>query len=243
MLVLAFDTATLSGSVALVGPDGVIVEMSVHSKATHSERLLPAIHAVLAAADLRIADVEGFATGLGPGSFTGLRIALSTAKGLALGTGRPLVGVPTLDALAANMAPAPLLCPMLDARKGEVFAAIYRSAPDGALAKETRELSIDPERLMDEPILQREAGPVTVLGSGARLYADRIRRKLGGRAVFAPPERDYPRAAVVGRLGREELLAGRAHDPGRLAPRYVRASDAEIARARRLRELATDERG
>ena len=234
MLVLAFDTATLFGSVALVGPGGVIVEMSIHSETTHSERLLPAIHAVLEAADLRIGDVEGFATGLGPGSFTGLRIALATAKGLVIGTGRPLVGVPTLDALAANMTPAPLLCPMLDACKGEVYASIYRSAPDGTIEKEAGEFSIAPEQLMTEPILQSEAGPVTFLGSGARLYADRIRQKLGGRAVFAPPERDYPRAAVVGRIGREELLAGRAHDPGRLAPLYVRASDAEIARAKRL---------
>jgi len=234
VLVLAFDTATRSGSVALVGPGGVIVERTVHSDATHSERLLPAIHEVLEAADLRIGEVEGFAVGLGPGSFTGLRIALATAKGLALGTGRPLVGVPTLDALAWNVAPASLICPVLDARKKEVFAAIYRSTGSGKVEKDAGEWSVAPERLMEEPLLQVEAGPVYFLGDGACLYADLIRQRLGSRAIFAPPEHGYPRGAVVGRLGREELLAGHGHDPGQLAPRYVRASDAEIARAKSL---------
>ena len=233
MLILAFDTATPCETLALVGPEGALAELSIRSRASHSVRLLPAVRTLLDATSLKFDEVEGFAVGLGPGSFTGLRVGLATAKGLALGTGKPLAGVSTLDVLARNAAPATRICPVLDARKGEVFTAVYQASLSGSLSLKGGPWAIAPDRLLDKLCAAEEGGPIFFLGSGTRLYGDLIRDRLGEAATFVAPELDTPRASVLGRIGREALTSGRGDDPARLVPLYLRASDAEIARSLR----------
>ncbi|HSR10897.1 MAG TPA: tRNA (adenosine(37)-N6)-threonylcarbamoyltransferase complex dimerization subunit type 1 TsaB, partial [Thermodesulfobacteriota bacterium] len=142
MIVLALETATLAGSVALVdagdGETGrrIIGENTLSNPETHSARLMPGIDRLLKEASLTIRDIGGIAVSIGPGSFTGLRIGVATAKGLAYALGIPVAGVPTLDALAATrpFSPDPV-CPVLDARKKEVYAALFRCNGAGGLEK------------------------------------------------------------------------------------------------------------
>ena len=127
MKILGIDTSTSCGSVGLIDGDSVIAEYLIDIPVTHSERLLGSIEHVLRQAGCSTGELDGWAISLGPGSFTGLRIGVSTIKGLAFATQKPVAGVPTLDVLAFNISPTPyLICPVLDARKGEVYAAFYR---------------------------------------------------------------------------------------------------------------------
>lgn len=225
MYILGIETATPTGSVALVNEQGLIGEFTLNLKSTHSERLLPAIHQLLTSTDVSFAQVDCLAVSLGPGSFTGLRIGVSTAKGLALAGGKPLVGVPTLDALARHYcAPAPCICPMLDAKKKEVFAALYRHIDSGDVQKTTPDLAIAPEKLLKEIIKEK----TVFLGEGSRVYRHLIEESLGSQAVFVPLPLNHPRAATVAFLGLEELKRGNVISAAALAPTYVRASEAEM---------------
>jgi len=127
MKVLGLDTSTSCGAVGLIDDERVISEYLVDTPITHSERLLGAIELVLRDAHCAIEDLDGWAISLGPGSFTGLRIGVSTVKGLAFATQKPVAGISTLDVLASQISPTPfLICPILDARKGEIYTAFYR---------------------------------------------------------------------------------------------------------------------
>ncbi|PYM04330.1 MAG: tRNA (adenosine(37)-N6)-threonylcarbamoyltransferase complex dimerization subunit type 1 TsaB, partial [Candidatus Rokuibacteriota bacterium] len=127
MKVLGLETATLAGGAALIDGDRIVGEYTLNIRVTHSERVMAAVDRLLTDAGWRPSDLEGLAVSIGPGSFTGLRIGVSTAKGLALALGLAVVPVPTLDALAAGLPFAALpVCPILDARKGEVYASLYR---------------------------------------------------------------------------------------------------------------------
>lgn len=225
MLVLALETSSLHGGVGLVDGGGLVAEYSLHIEVTYSERLLPAIDRVLADAGRSVADVGGLAVAIGPGSFTGLRIGLSTAKGLAAAAGTPLVGVPTLRGLAWGLPFCGLpICPILDARKGEVYCAIFCWA-DGVL-----EQVMDDAALAPEELAARIGEPTVFLGDGMAAYGPVLARALGSRARFVPPGLAGTRPAAVAALGRERLLRGERDDPAALAPRYIRPSEAELKR-------------
>jgi len=218
MRVLALEASTLAGGVALLDGDRVVAEYVLDVSVTHAERLLAVVDRALADARWSIEDVQGLAVAVGPGSFTGLRIAVSTAKGLALARGLPVAAVPTLDAMAARLPWAALpVCPVLDARKGEVYATRYRW--DGAaMRREWDYLALAPVALaarLDEPTL--------LLGDGAAAVAS-------PHAVQAPPAFRAPSPAAVGALGQARLLAGDTVSPAALAPLYLRPSEAELAR-------------
>ena len=147
MRVLAVETSTLAGGVALVDGDRLVAEYVLDVSVTHSERLLATVDRVLADARWTPRDLEGLAVSIGPGSFTGLRIGVSTVKGLALALGLPVAAVPTLDAMAAAVPWTALpVCPVLDARRGEVYASLYRRDGDG-LRREWDYLALAPEEL------------------------------------------------------------------------------------------------
>src|SRR6266478_6775542 len=180
MRVLAVETSTLAGGAALLDGELVVGEYALDVSATHSERLMGAIDRLLTDAGWSVRDLEGLAVSVGPGSFTGLRIGLSTVKGLALALSIPIVPVPTLDAMAALLPFAALpVCPVLDARKREVYASLYRW--DGAGMHRVWEyLAIAPAdlaRRLDEPVI--------VLGDAADQihspYARRIRDRKSTR--------------------------------------------------------------
>ncbi len=227
MLFLGIDTSSVVGTVAVTSPGKVVAEWSLEVDRTHAKRLLPHIQWMLREAGLCFADIDGIAVTLGPGSFTGLRIGITTAKTLALVSGKPLVGRPTLDVLAGNVPHASgLLCPVLDARRGEVYWALYR-----------RDESGDTERLTDDRVgtpdalLKKVPGPALFLGSGAGIYGDRFRSAAGHR-VAEEPEQNQIRASVLCRLARETYEAQGATLPADLKAVYVRPSDAEKNRSR-----------
>jgi len=195
---------------------------------SHSQTLLPLIRSLLEACRLPLSDIHAFAVSCGPGSFTGLRIGISTAKGLALANARPALGVPTLDAIA-RCAPATetRVCSLLDARRGEVYAAFY-TRHKGRLSRVTADQVISPERLCEGI---RE--PTFFLGEGVESYGHILSKRLGG-ALFRRGEACLlPVAGKVAQLG-TALLCRRA--PGEVlgvVPNYVRRSDAEINWERR----------
>lgn len=225
-LILAIETATGCGGVSLTRGEGdtgrLLAECTCQPEVSHSRRLLGSVDWVMRAAGVGWADLAGVAVSLGPGSFTGLRIGMAAAKGIAMAAGCPLIGVPTLDALAYSCFSAnELLCCLLDARKQQVYAAFYRFNEQGEPEREGDYLAIEPRRLVE-----RIAEPVILAGPGAALYRDVFAAVKDAR--LAPPSKLYPRAADVGYLGCRLLAQGAVMDPVTAAPMYVRASEAEI---------------
>lgn len=218
MRVLAIDTSTLAGGVALVDGERTVAEYLLDIRLTHSERLMPALDRVMHDAGWSPAALTGLAVAVGPGSFTGLRIGVSAVKGLALALSIPIAAVPTLDALAAGLAGAALpVCPVVSARRDEVYASLYRW--DGAaMRREWDYLALSPRELVE-----RLREPVTVVGDGAALIASPVARP-------APPWRGLPSAATVGHLGVRRLRAGDIVGAADLVPLYVRPSQAELKR-------------
>jgi tRNA threonylcarbamoyladenosine biosynthesis protein TsaB len=229
--ILAVETSTRTGALALLEAGVVVAESRVNITVTHGERLLAAIDGMLRAARWQLADLTAFAVAIGPGSFTGLRIGLSTVKGLAFATGRPVVGVPTLDGLAWSLPfCAYPVCPMLDARKNEVYAAVYRTS-DGRLEGLEPARAVAPAALAEE-LRRSMEGPIVFLGDGVEPFAPVLTDILGGRARLAPAALRLPSAATVGELGGWALARGDATDAAGLVPLYLRPSEAELARER-----------
>ncbi len=223
MLVMGIDTSTTQGGVALLSGQGVICEYTLNIKATYSERLLPLIDRALQDAGITLGQVDGFAVAVGPGSFTGLRIGLSTAKGLVVVGGQPLVGVSTLEAMAWTL---PFcthpVCPILDARKGEIYCALFRHEGD-RLIRLMDDAAIAPDRL-----LSRIQQPTVFLGDGLVVYEGLVQSQLKELALFSPLAGRGGRAAAVADLGRRRLLRGDRDDLVQLAPQYLRPSEAEF---------------
>ncbi|MBI3458099.1 MAG: tRNA (adenosine(37)-N6)-threonylcarbamoyltransferase complex dimerization subunit type 1 TsaB [Candidatus Rokubacteria bacterium] len=227
MRVLAVETSTLTGAVALLTGDTVVAEWRLSIAVTHSERLLSAVDHLLTAAGLGLSDIDALAVAVGPGSFTGLRIGVSTMKSLAFATGKPLVAVPTLDALAWSLPFAAYpVCPILDAKKGEVYTALYRTEA-GRLERLWEYRALAPERLA-EALVEEVRGPVVFLGDGVAPFAQVLRGVLGGDARLAPPGQRLPSAIAVADLARGALERGETADPASLVPIYIRRSEAEL---------------
>ncbi len=183
MKILGLDTATSCGSIGIIDDDEVIAEYALHREETLSTRLLPAIQALLAEARLTLAEIDGLAISLGPGSFTGLRVGLSAVKGLALAADIPVAGVPTLDALAYNLPFTPFqICPLIDARKGEIYAALYKNGAGGRVEQVT------PYRVLSPSALIAGIPPheTVFLGDGVEVCKEFITQQLAEKAFFAP---------------------------------------------------------
>jgi len=218
MRVLAVETSTLAGGVALLDGERLVAEYLLDVGIAHSERLMAAVDRVLADARWTARDLAGLAVAVGPGSFTGLRIAVSTVKGLALALGLPIAAVPTLDAMAAAVPWASLpVCPVLDARKGEVYASRYHWE-DGAMRRDWEYTALAPEALAE-----RLKEPTLLVGGGAAGIDSPYAR-------LAPPPRRLPSPACVGALGLARLRLGEVVGPAALTPFYLRPSEAELKR-------------
>lgn len=226
MKILAVDTSTRVGSIAVVEGPLLKAQQILNISATHNQRLLPGIERILNDAGWSLEDLDGFAVSLGPGSFTGLRIGLSIVKGLAWATGKPLAGVPTLDALAANVSFVPYkICPILDARKGEIYTALYRQGDEGIPQRFTSYMALKPEQLV---ALISET--TLLVGDGFLSYGDYLKRELGNLLVLAPPHLSVIHASSVAWLGWHKLQAGEYEDISSCTPLYVRPSEAELNR-------------
>ncbi|MGH7505711.1 MAG: tRNA (adenosine(37)-N6)-threonylcarbamoyltransferase complex dimerization subunit type 1 TsaB, partial [Longimicrobiales bacterium] len=214
--VLALDTSTLLGSVALARDAELLGEIVLGVRVRHSEALLPAIHTVLAGAGLTPRDLGGVVVGAGPGSFTGVRIAAATAKGLVHAAGIPLRACSSLAALAAAAATHDRpVCALFDARRDEVYAACYRFP--GYARMETL---LDPAaRHLDDVLRDVLALAPIFTGDGALRHAGRI-RAAGG--TVAPPHLAIPRASCLLWLAALHPDRGLIDDPARWEPAYVR---------------------
>ena len=229
MKILALDTATLSCSAAIVDNGLVSAELTTVNNQTHSKHLMNMIDTVCDMSGLKIADMDGFAVTIGPGSFTGLRIGISTVKGLAWSLNKPVVGISSLDALAWQCAPgAYLVCTLLDARKHEVYYCRYRFQ-DGELKKEGTEQVIAPAEVINDI---RES--CIFVGNGATLYKEEILEKLGELAHFAGWNQDNIRASSVAGLSLNRFIHHQTDDVALLVPHYIRKSDAELHRKKAL---------
>jgi len=224
MKVLGIDTSTSCGSVGLIDDESILSEYLLNIPVTHSERLLGTIELILKEARFAIGDLDGWAISLGPGSFTGLRIGVSTVKGLALATQKPVAGVSTLDVLAYQISSTPyLICPILDARKGEVYTAFYRYGEGNDLKRQSAYRAIKPENLMKD-IQER----TIFIGDGVKTYRDYLKKSLESLAIFSPNSINFPHGSGVAKLGLELLRKGEFLDLANFTPLYVRPSEAEM---------------
>jgi len=234
MKVLAIETSTPAGGVALLDGDQLVGEYTLNIRTTHSERLLAAVDRLLQDAGWTPEALEGLAVAVGPGSFTGLRIGISTVKGLAFSLKIPVAAVSTLEAMAWALPFARhAVCPVLDARKAEVYAALFNWEGE-RLVRDWEDQAMSPEELCRRlaEAAAPSAGPVIFVGDGVRVYGARFREQLGPLVLFAPAARQLPSAACVGELGSARLRAGEVMDPVALAPCYLRPSEAELKRRR-----------
>jgi tRNA threonylcarbamoyladenosine biosynthesis protein TsaB len=224
MILLALETTGDVAEIAITDESGVAASLTFRHGMDLSRLLVPRIALALEMARRAVRDLEGIAVSLGPGSFTGIRIGVATAKALALALDRPIAGVPTLDALAASVAapPGTLVCPIIDARAGEVYAAVCRATPDGIRRCEgPMQLAIDALATK----LAAFSGSVRFAGD-TRAYQEALAERFGEAALLGA-ERAQPAAEVIARLARARLQAGDADDRMTLAPLYVRPSAAE----------------
>jgi tRNA threonylcarbamoyladenosine biosynthesis protein TsaB len=225
--ILAFDTATWTCSVALVRDGGVLAERWERTGASHAATLPRLVEAVLRAAGERLECGDAVALSIGPGSFTGLRIGLSFAKGLGFAAGLRLVGVPTLDALALAAPPwEGRLCAALDARKQEIYAAVYEQTAG-------RVVRLGEPRALTATRMAAEIGaPCAVIGDAVEAYGDVFRRALGAGVRLLPSDRYPPRAEAVARLGAFRLAREPAGDDlVTLVPAYLRPPEAELTQS------------
>lgn len=184
MKILALDSSGIVASVAVVEDDTLLAEYTVNYKKTHSQTLLPMLDEIVKMTELELESVDAIAVAAGPGSFTGLRIGSATAKGLGLALKKPLVAVPTVDALAYNLYDAQgLICPIMDARRKQVYTGIYRFE-EHQLMTLKEQWAAPIEELLEE--LNQRGEMVTFLGDGVPVFRELIAEKLQVPYSFAP---------------------------------------------------------
>ncbi len=227
--VLALDTADRTAGAAVAVEGAVRAEIVEQAAPRQAQRILGLVEDCLHAAGVSRGDLVAVAVTRGPGAFTGLRVGLATAKGLALALGVPVVGVSTLEALARSAVPWPgWIVPVLDAKKRQVYAGAW----DGLTGQAGLPEGAWPPGALAERI--REAGrPAVFLGSGVEPYRPAYREILGGLYHECPPEGWAVPPGQVARIGWQAWAAGRAVAPAELVPVYHRRSEAEEARLRR----------
>jgi len=225
MRVIGLDSATQVASVAVVEDDKLLAELTFNMKKNHSERLMPMLALMLEEINLTLDDITGFAVAVGPGSFTGLRIGLATMKSLAYVKDKPILAVPTLDGLAANLEGCQgIICPILNARRNEVYTALYRWTGNGH-RRLTKYMATGLATLAK--IIANEGGEVTFLGDGVPVYREAL-EDLIPQARFATSGNSICRAAHIARLGLDMLKEGQVSDYFSLEHLYIRESEAEV---------------
>lgn len=231
MHILGIETSTMTGSVAVLDDTRVLAEQTIYTRVTHTERLLESIDSMLQAISLPVHAIDAIAVGIGPGSFTGLRIGVTTAKSLAYSLRKPIVGIPSLDALAAHyLFTEKLICPLLDARKREVYAAFYRNT--GAHLNRVSDYAV----IAPQALFRNITEPVVLLGEGTIPYHFQLETLLGQHAHFADMAHSTPQGSLIAQLGYARLTSNDHDDCFTLTPLYVRKSDAEIHWEQRQRK-------
>jgi tRNA threonylcarbamoyladenosine biosynthesis protein TsaB len=224
--VLSIDTASAANSVALVEGERVLASLSVRRGASLARPVLGFVDLVLSWTGCRLADLQGLVVNVGPGTFTGLRVGLAVAQGLAMASDKPLVGYSTFEALVALVPEwEGVICPVLEARRGEVYAAFYRQR-DGVLTQTARGMVVTPETLC-ALVTER----TLFLGSGVRVYGALLAAELGRRAVCWRTGMEEAGIAVsLARLGSARLRTAESEMFPTPQPLYIRPADARLPR-------------
>ncbi len=218
----------MTGSIALLDGGRIAAEWTLSSARTHNRRLLKSIDRILGEAGWELEEIDAFAAAAGPGSFTGLRIGMTTIKVLAWSLGKPYASVCTLDALALPFCfSANPICALIDARKDEVYCAVYRPDAKGGFNLETPYLAINPSKLAAD-LRSRPEEPIIFCGDGWTPYGNLLKKELGELAIEPPPSFHVVRASSVGELAGRRFLKGESDDVRSSAPFYLRPSEAEI---------------
>ncbi|MBI4341959.1 MAG: tRNA (adenosine(37)-N6)-threonylcarbamoyltransferase complex dimerization subunit type 1 TsaB [Candidatus Omnitrophica bacterium] len=222
MTLLAIETATRQLGVAAIDGERLLASYELLAEHPHAVELPGAVSRVLQAAQTTLEQIDAIVVDIGPGSFTGLRIGLAFVKALAFPRRTPVVGIPSLDVLAANVPFAEgWVSPVLDAKQQNIYTALFQ-VRDGRPVKQSEYL-LGP---VDEMLEQMKQAAV-FLGDGCARYRDQILGRFP-RAQIAAPELWLPRAATLARLGRDRWLAGERDDPARLVPMYLYPFDCSV---------------
>lgn len=238
MKILGLDSSGMVAGVAVVEDGVLLAEYSTNYKKTHSQTLLPMLEELRKMIDLDMVQVDAIAVASGPGSFTGLRIGAATAKGLGLALDRPLVEVPTLEGLAYNLwGSSQLVCPMMDARRSQVYTGIYefvKSGQDYLLSTVKGQCAADIEEVIS--VLNDLGREVVLLGDGIPVHRETLLQKLKVPFSFAPANANRQRAASIAALGEVYCRAGHTVSAAEHRPEYLRKSQAERERAQRQKK-------
>ena len=227
MIILAIESSALTASAAVYDSDRLLGEYTVNNGNTHSETLLPMVESLLGFLNLSISDVELFAVSAGPGSFTGIRIGVATLKGLAFGSGKPCVGVSTLEAMAYRLhAPNGLICPVMNARRKQVYTALFREQ-NGELCRLLPDSAIAIEEL--DEILSQYDEPVYLIGDGYTLAVENLKHEIG----YTPEHLRCQSAASVAKVAWKLYQTGQAQTDKEIKPIYLRPCQAERERLER----------
>ncbi|MGN0165651.1 MAG: tRNA (adenosine(37)-N6)-threonylcarbamoyltransferase complex dimerization subunit type 1 TsaB [Lachnospiraceae bacterium] len=238
MYILALDGSGLVAGVSLLTEDKILAEYTVNYKKTHSQTLLPMLDEVMKMLEMEVGDVDYIAVTNGPGSFTGLRICASTAKGLGLALNKPIVAVPTVDALAYNYEGVDkIICPLMDARRSQVYTGIYTfEKPEGSnnFDAERKFAVVSPQEAVSiEEIIKKinELGrEVVFLGDGVPVNRKHIEELVKVPYTLAPPQLAMQSGAAVGRCALRMISEGKVTSAMELVPDYLRLSQAERER-------------
>ncbi len=229
--VLALDTSSIVASVAVMNDDILLGEYTLNHNKTHSQKLVPMIQELLSSLELEPSDIDVFAVSKGPGSFTGLRIGIVTAKTLAYSLDKPVIGVPTLDVLAHNIPfCSHLICPIMDARNNQVYTALFEWVLAGQ-KRLTEYMGIKIEELAE--IIRKKINKeekVIFVGDGVRIYKPFFSKELGEGCIFAPNNLLLQRASSVAEIALNLAYKDNNEDCFSLVPFYLRKSQAERAK-------------
>ncbi|MGN0299114.1 MAG: tRNA (adenosine(37)-N6)-threonylcarbamoyltransferase complex dimerization subunit type 1 TsaB [Lachnospiraceae bacterium] len=238
MKILGIESSSLVASVAIWQDDSVVAEYTVNFKKTHSQTLLPMIDEIIKMTEMEKQKIDAIAVSGGPGSFTGLRIGSATAKGLGLALKKPLIHVPTVDAMAYQLYQcSTLICPIMDARRNQVYTGIY-SYNNGVFQVVKPQCAMDIDDLVLE--LNQMGESVTFLGDGVPVYRKNIEWEAEIAVYFAPSFAARQRGAAVAALGAEMYARGEYESAAEHAPDYLRLSQAERERNEKKFELAEE---
>jgi len=233
MNILTLDTSTSLAAIAISVNGKTAAESCINTDRSLSARIIPEIGRLLKLSGIGVPDIDLYAASTGPGSFTGVRGGVATVQGLALAGGKPCVGFSSLTLLAMNFPLSAIrVCTLLDARKSEVYAALFDCSSIIPTAL-IRDCVLSPERLL-ELLPETTGSPVIFCGDGAVRYHDLITEQMGGQAIFAPFPLNAPRASNAAVLAMEAFQNKTLLEPFQLLPTYLRASEAEINRTAKL---------
>lgn len=225
MLIFGIDTCCMAATAALADDRVMVAQTVVNHKRTHSQKMMPQIESMFELAEIDPMSVDAFAAAVGPGSFTGVRIGVATAKAMAQAAGKPCIAVSTLEALAFPSACFDgIVAPILDARRGQVYNALFEGGKSG-LRRICDDRALTLDELLSE--LLADGRDVIFAGDGVLAYRDEICKKLGDKAYFAPRVTGMNLGGAVAEIGAEKLARGETVKYDELVPQYVRLSQAE----------------